>query len=314
MIIGGIKMARTARVLSESGIYHVMTRSFPDKPLFYDDKDKEKMLQILRKLQIEENFKIYAYCLMDTHTHFLIDINGGDLGKMMKKFNLRYGGYLRKCKKHKGPVFRDRYKSKPINSDAYLIEVSKYIHRNPVDIKEYKEKPEEYIYSSLSLYLGLEKNRFNLCNEEYIMSFFGRRKRRARENYYKTMFNIEREMLKEMEFENDKSEYRSEKIILFRNCSEKDISNFICEKTGIEEIELKLKHRRKSREAKAIYTVFLTQFSGKSQKEICKTLKNITQSNVSMLCKYGVELIIKDKFYKTMLDELVEINLKRTAC
>ncbi|WP_291568854.1 MULTISPECIES: hypothetical protein [unclassified Clostridium] len=43
-------MARVARVLSESGIYHVMTRSFPDKPLFYDDQDKEKMLQILRKL------------------------------------------------------------------------------------------------------------------------------------------------------------------------------------------------------------------------------------------------------------------------
>ncbi|KIE47699.1 hypothetical protein U732_2869 [Clostridium argentinense CDC 2741] len=145
------------------------------------------------------------------------------------------------------------------------------------------------------------------------MSFFGRRKRRARENYYKTMFNIEIEKLKEIEFKNDKSEYRSEKIILFRNCSEKDISNFICEKTGVEEIELKLKHRRKSRKAKAVYVVFLTQFSGKSQKEICKTLENITQSNVSMLCKYGVELIIKDKFYKSMLDELVDLNAQKTA-
>ena len=33
-----------------------------------------------------------------------------------------------------------------------------------------------------------------------------------------------------MEFENDKSEYRSEKVILLRNCSEKEISNFVCEK------------------------------------------------------------------------------------
>ncbi|MBD8048279.1 MULTISPECIES: transposase [Clostridium] len=307
-------MARTARVLSESGVYHVMTRSFPDKPLFYDDSDKEKMLQILRKLQIEENFKVYAYCLMDTHTHFLIDINGGDLGKMMKKFNLRYGGYLRKCKNHKGPVFRDRYKSKPINNDAYLIEVSKYVHRNPVDIKEYKENPEEYTYSSLSLYLGLEKNKFNLCDEDYIMSFFGKRKKRARKNYYKAIFNVEEEKLKEMEFENDKSEYRSEKVILLRNCSEKEISNFVCEKMKIEEIELKIKYKRESRIARAIYVLFLTQFSGKSQKEICMILENVTQSNVSMLCKYGVELIIKDKFYQNMLDELVEVNLQKIAC
>ncbi len=145
------------------------------------------------------------------------------------------------------------------------------------------------------------------------MSFFGRRKRRARENYYKTMFNVEKEKLKEMEFENDKSEYRSEKIILFRNCSEEEISNFVCEKTGVKQIELKLKHRRESREAKAIYVMLLTQFSGKSQKEICKTLENITQSNVSMLCKYGVELIIKDKFYRTILDELIDLNTQKIA-
>lgn len=77
-------MARKARELCDTGIYHVMTRSFPKKLLFYNDKDKEVMLKILRKLQIEENFKIYAYCLMDNHTHFLIDINGGELGKVMK--------------------------------------------------------------------------------------------------------------------------------------------------------------------------------------------------------------------------------------
>ena len=62
------------------------------------------------------------------------------------------------------------------------------------------------------------------------MSFFGKRKKRARKNYYKAIFNVEEEKLKEMEFENDKSEYRSEKVILLRNCSEKEISNFVCEK------------------------------------------------------------------------------------
>ena len=142
-------MARKARELCDTGIYHIMTRSFPNKLLFYDDEDKRVMLRILRKLQVEENFRVYAYCLMDNHTHFIIDINGGDLGKVMKKFNLRYGGYLRKTNKHEGPVFRDRYKSKPIENDAYLIEVSKYIHRNAVDIIGYRDNPEVYEFFKL---------------------------------------------------------------------------------------------------------------------------------------------------------------------
>ncbi|WP_460288419.1 hypothetical protein, partial [Clostridium faecium] len=57
-----------------------------------------------------------------------------------------------------------------------------------------------------------------------------------------------------------------------RNCSEKEISNFVCEKMKIEEIELKIKYKRESRIARAIYVLFLTQFSGKSQKEICMIL------------------------------------------
>ncbi|WP_461614208.1 transposase [Clostridium sp. Marseille-QA1073] len=307
-------MARKARELCDTGIYHVMTRSFPKKLLFYNDKDKEVMLKILRKLQIEENFKIYAYCLMDNHTHFLIDINGGELGKVMKKFNLRYGGYLRKSKKHEGPVFRDRYKSKPIKNDAYLIEVSKYIHRNAVDIIGYKDKPETYEFSSLSLYLGFKKDNFQICDEAFIMRLFGKTKKKARENYYKTMFRITNEKIKEIEFEVEKSEYRSEKVILLRNLSDEQIRNFICKKTNTKEIELNLKYRRKSRKAKALYVVFLIQFAGKKAKDICSLIGNVTQSNISKLCSDGIELILKDKFHKNLLDKFIEMNSKVIAC
>ncbi|MBS5825336.1 MAG: transposase [Clostridium argentinense] len=306
-------MARKARELCDTGIYHIMTRSFPNKLLFYDDEDKRVMLRILRKLQVEENFRVYAYCLMDNHTHFIIDINGGDLGKVMKKFNLRYGGYLRKTNKHEGPVFRDRYKSKPIENDAYLIEVSKYIHRNAVDIIGYRDNPEVYEFSSLSLYLGLKKDNFKICDEDFIMRLFGKTKAKARENYYKTMFKTTDDRIKEIEFETEKSEYRSEKVILFRNLTDKQIREFICKKTKIEEIELNLKYRRESRKAKALYVVFLIQFAGKKAKEICGLIGNITQSNISKLCSDGVELILESKFYKSLLDEFIEMNSKVVA-
>lgn len=303
-------MPRISRRISRSGIYHVMTRAFPDKLLFYDDRDKEKMLHIIKDLQVEENFKIYAYCLMNTHTHFLVDTNGANLSTIMKKLNLRYGNYLRRVGKSKGPVFRDRFNSKAVENTSYLIQVSKYIHRNPVDIKEYKNEPEKYKFSSLSLYLGQKNNRKQngICDEEYVMSFFSNNKKMAMKKYYNSMFNVTEENLKEAEMADEKTEYRSERTILYRNYQDEGLRKFICDKFNLHTFELNLKYITKNKIPKAIYIVFLTRFAGKSRKEICKVIGNITQTTVSRLCKEGIRLLTNN--YKYILEEFIDKKVK----
>ena len=304
-------MPRISRRISRSGIYHVMTRAFPDKLLFYNNKDKEKMLLIIKDLQIEENFKVYAYCLMNTHTHFLIDANGANLSTIMKKLNLRYGNYLRRKGKIKGPVFRDRFNSKPVENLSYLIQVSKYIHRNPIDIKKYRSAPEKYEFSSLSLYLGQKKNKLNICDEEYVMSFFANSKKRAIQKYYNSIFNITEENLREAEMCNEKSEYRSERILPYRDYKDIELRKFICSRFNISNFELSLKYYEKNKIARAIYVVFLNRFAAKNRREICGIMGGITQSTVSRLCRKGIELLEKD--YMNILDEFTCDEVQRNS-
>jgi len=65
--------------------------------------------------------------------------------------------YARKLNKHMkldGPLFRGRFKSILIDADAYFLNVSRYIHLNPVEACLVK-KAEDYSWSSFSQYVGL---------------------------------------------------------------------------------------------------------------------------------------------------------------
>lgn len=102
----------------------------------------------------EFNIKVIAYCIMDNHAHFLINVEKIEkLSKLMHKINSVYARYYNYMKNgRKGYVFRDRYLSEPITSKRYLIQCIKYIHMNPVKAKIVL-KCEEYKYSSYNIYI-----------------------------------------------------------------------------------------------------------------------------------------------------------------
>ena len=57
-------MARQARALSETGLYHVMMRGMNQSQLFYDSEDRLAFLERLSRFKEECCFELYAYCLM----------------------------------------------------------------------------------------------------------------------------------------------------------------------------------------------------------------------------------------------------------
>jgi len=75
-----------------------------------------------------------------------------------------------------GPLFRGRYKAILVNSDDYLLELSKYIHRNPIEIKDKRQNLTEnlcdYKWSSYPSYLGISETPQYL-NKELTFSMFG---------------------------------------------------------------------------------------------------------------------------------------------
>jgi len=127
-------MPRQQRQKSESGIYHVMLRGINRLQLFYDDDDKLAFIERLAKYKEQCGFSLLAWCVMGNHIHLLIEEGKIELSVVMKKLELSYANYY--CAKYdwKGYLFQDRFKSKPVNSDSYLLAVIRYIHRNPLEI------------------------------------------------------------------------------------------------------------------------------------------------------------------------------------
>ncbi|SDK82630.1 REP element-mobilizing transposase RayT [Clostridium cochlearium] len=310
-------MPRVRRQKSEDAIYHVMVRSITEVPLFKKHEDKIRYLNKMREYQKQYGFKVYAYCLMTNHGHFIIDSNGADISKIMQGQNLSYAINFNKINKRRGPLFQDRFKSKIVDTQRYLITLSAYIHNNVLDIKGYEKCPEKYKYSSLKVYLGLEKDDTGLLDEAFIMQYFSNNVKEARENYAKLVYICDDEKIKkELEFKDEKTEYRSERKIIVRNFDPDEILKFIEKETGINKIMFHIQKTKNSKIVKALACLFMRSFCNYKCKDICKVLGNITQSTVSRLCSIGVELISTEDEYKDIMNKFIcqHGNPKTVVC
>jgi REP element-mobilizing transposase RayT/DNA-binding CsgD family transcriptional regulator len=146
-------MPRAARVLSETGIYHILLSGNGRQDIFLDEEDKNKIIGILVDKKREREYALYAYCVMDNHVHIIIkDIKAGNIGAIMKRIGTTYAQYFNQKYKRVGHVFQDRYRSEPIEDKRYLLAVVRYIHKNPE--KACIGKQEEYLWSSYKEYTG----------------------------------------------------------------------------------------------------------------------------------------------------------------
>src|SRR5665647_1786261 len=107
---GGFFMPRTAREKSPDAMYHVMSRSISELDLFRNAEDKKKYIRIVKRYKEKYKIRIYAYCLMDNHSHLMIDANGADISKVMQGINLSYARYYNKKYCRHGHLFQDRFK------------------------------------------------------------------------------------------------------------------------------------------------------------------------------------------------------------
>lgn len=101
---------------------------------------------------------IHAYCLMGNHYHLLIETPTANLSRVMRHINGVYTQRYNLLKKTDGPLFRGRFKSILVDADAYLLRLSRYIHRNPIDMKRpLVQQLEDYPWSSYSAYIVSSK-------------------------------------------------------------------------------------------------------------------------------------------------------------
>lgn len=126
-------MPRTARVTMENACYHIITRGNQKQLVFMETVDYKSYLSILVKYKKRYKFKLYCFCLMPNHVHLIMEVKDPALlNKIMRGLNLSYTLYFNDKYQKVGHLWQDRFKSKIIEKDAYLLECINYIETNPL--------------------------------------------------------------------------------------------------------------------------------------------------------------------------------------
>jgi REP element-mobilizing transposase RayT len=148
-------MVRPLRVEYEDAYYHVMSRGKGRQSVFHGTLYYERFLDCLEQAHKRFALECHAYCLMGNHYHLLVRTPRGNLSRAMRHVNGVYTQYHNYLKKTDGPLFRGRYKAINIEESSYLLEVSRYIHRNPIETKKpLAERLVNYRWSSYPAYLN----------------------------------------------------------------------------------------------------------------------------------------------------------------
>jgi len=117
---------------------------------------------------------------MTNHYHLLIETPEGNLSRVMHYINGSYTTYINIKKKRSGHLFQGRYKAILVEQDSYLVELSRYIHLNPVRAG-LVDRPEEYPYSSYSVFISGQAD--DLVRGDLILGMVASRKQEARKRY-----------------------------------------------------------------------------------------------------------------------------------
>jgi len=145
-------MARPTRIEFAGAVYHVITRGNNRQKVFKDDRDHKTYLEKLSHYSVTKDVKLLCYCLQSNHVHLLVETPKGNLSKFMQPFQTSYTVYFNRRHGHSGHVFEQRYKAFLVDRDNYLLQVSRYLHLNPVAASLVK-KPRDYRWSSYRGYI-----------------------------------------------------------------------------------------------------------------------------------------------------------------
>ena len=177
----------------ENGYYHIYNRGVEKRTIFLDEQDCKVLLhyqklylsplkdlpKIIEQFpdkrlnrfflnNLSEEVDLISFSLMPNHIHLLIrQKTKNGIIKFMRRLITSYVMYFNRKYKRVGTLFQNTYKAALVNSDEYLLHLTRYIHLNPLSIKteiSFKE------YSSYPYYLG--KKQASWLKPEIILSNF----------------------------------------------------------------------------------------------------------------------------------------------
>jgi len=125
-------MGRAWRIEYKGALYHLMSRGNDGQHIYLNDADRNLFLETISKMSERFKMDIFAYVLMSNHYHLLVRTNHANLKKAMQWFGTTYTRRFNNRNSKSGHLFQGRYKSVLVQNNAYITQLSCYIHRNPL--------------------------------------------------------------------------------------------------------------------------------------------------------------------------------------
>jgi len=183
-------MARPLRIVYEGAFYHVTARGNERKNIFLSRRDYERFLSYLTDAVHKFGMVLHTFVLMTNHYHLILESPRANLSSFMHALNSAYTTYFNIKRGRSGHLFQGRYKAMVVDKDHYLLELSRYIHLNPVRAG-LAEKPEDYPYSSLRCYLFPKEE--TVVFRDLIWGMISRQRRKAPQRYREFVVSALRE-------------------------------------------------------------------------------------------------------------------------
>ena len=183
-------MARPLRLEFEGALYHLTGRGNRREPIFGDEKDCARFLEMLEGSLGRFRVLLHAFVLMGNHYHLLAQTELPNLGRWMHWLATSYTVYFNRRHKRVGHLFQGRYKSIVVEAEGYLLPLSRYIHLNPVrgtrlgqgGLPERRARLRAWRWSSYRGYAGLSRSE-GMVSEKLIVGELGGPKRTCRQRY-----------------------------------------------------------------------------------------------------------------------------------
>jgi putative transposase len=160
---------RTIQFL-KGGYYHIYNRGAGRQPIVREERNYHYIIRLLGAIAAECRVVVIAYCLLPNHYHWLLRQDGEiAAGEVPRRVFGSYSQAFNKAYDRTGTLFEGTYKAIPVEHDAYLCQLCRYIHWNPVKHR-LVTRPEEWPYSN---YLEwIEGRPGGLVDRAFVRSYF----------------------------------------------------------------------------------------------------------------------------------------------
>lgn len=174
-------MSRPLRLDHAGALWHVTSRGNERREVFRDDEDRREFLRLLGRAVDLFGWRLHAFVLMGNHYHLLVGTPEATLSRGMRQLNGDYAGHFNRRHGRDGHVFQGRFKAVLVQRESHLLEVARYVVRNPVRAAMVKS-PEEWPWSSYRATAGLEPAPAWL-DASFVLEVFGTRRAAAQARY-----------------------------------------------------------------------------------------------------------------------------------